>query len=84
MVQFVEVGLAVDQGEYGFVGLWITEVPLPAALQGDKLVCAAPPDTITGGSVSVSINGKAIDWTGDSSISACFFAHLLGAIVSEF
>ncbi|PCM43909.1 hypothetical protein CPA50_10230 [Marinobacter sp. ANT_B65] len=31
MVQFVEVGLTVDQGEQRFVGLWVTEVPLPVA-----------------------------------------------------
>jgi len=67
VVQFVEVWLAVNQGEQGLVGLWVTEVPLPAALQGDKLVCTGPSDTITGGSTSVLINGKAVARMGDST-----------------
>ncbi len=40
---------------------------LPAALQGDKLVCTGPSDTITGGSTSVLINGKAVARMGDST-----------------
>jgi len=31
VVQFVEIGLTVDQGEQGLVALGITEVPLPMA-----------------------------------------------------
>ncbi|KLV03742.1 type VI secretion protein [Photobacterium aquae] len=31
---------------------------LPAAREGDMLVCIGPPDTIKGGSGSVLINGK--------------------------
>ncbi len=40
---------------------------IPAALQGDKLVCCGPPDTITGGSASVFINGKAVARMGDET-----------------
>jgi len=67
VVQFVVVGLAIDQGDQRLVGLRVTEVPLPAALQGDKLVCTGPSDTITGGSTSVLINGKAVARMGDST-----------------
>lgn len=40
---------------------------MPAALQGDKLVCSGPPDTVTGGSASVFINGKAVARMGDET-----------------
>lgn len=31
---------------------------IPAARQGDKLICIGPPDSISAGSSSVTINGK--------------------------
>ncbi|PCM44847.1 PAAR domain-containing protein [Marinobacter sp. ANT_B65] len=67
MVQFVEVWLAVDQGEQGFVGLRVTEVPLPVALQGDKLVRTRPSGAITGGSTGVFINDKAVTQMSDET-----------------
>ncbi|WP_394203306.1 PAAR domain-containing protein [Shewanella waksmanii] len=40
---------------------------LPAARQGDKLVCVGPPDSISAGSSSVMINGKPAARMGDST-----------------
>lgn len=40
---------------------------LPAARQGDKLVCVGPPDTINAGSSSVKINGKPAARLGDGT-----------------
>ena len=40
---------------------------LPAARKGDKLVCVGPPDTISGGSSSVKINGKPAARLGDGT-----------------
>lgn len=40
---------------------------LPAARQGDKLVCVGPPDTVTGGSSGVFINGKPAARLGDGT-----------------
>jgi len=67
VVQFVEVWLAVDQGDQRFVGLRVTEGPLPVTRQGGKLVRTGPSDTITGGSAGVFINSKAVTRTGDST-----------------
>ncbi|MGF1688954.1 PAAR domain-containing protein [Photobacterium japonica] len=40
---------------------------MPAARQGDMMVCIGPPDSIKGGSGSVSINGKPAARMGDST-----------------
>lgn len=40
---------------------------LPAAREGDMLVCVGPPDKISSGSSSVKINGKPAARMGDSS-----------------
>ena len=40
---------------------------IPAARQGDKLVCVGPPDSISAGSSSVKINGKAAARAGDAT-----------------
>ncbi|MCE9687208.1 MULTISPECIES: PAAR domain-containing protein [Shewanella] len=40
---------------------------IPAARKGDKLVCIGPPDTISGGSSSVFINGKNAARLGDAT-----------------
>ncbi len=40
---------------------------LPAARQGDSIVCVGPPDSISGGSSSVFINGKPAARIGDKS-----------------
>lgn len=38
---------------------------MPAARQGDKLICVGPPDSVKGGSGSVTINGKPAARLGD-------------------
>ncbi|MDF5404470.1 type VI secretion protein, partial [Vibrio parahaemolyticus] len=38
-----------------------------AARQGDKLICIGPPDSISAGSSSVTINGKPAARVGDST-----------------
>ncbi|YCO02224.1 PAAR domain-containing protein [Vibrio sp. VNB-15] len=40
---------------------------IPAARQGDKLVCVGPPDSVSSGSSSVKINGKPAARLGDST-----------------
>lgn len=40
---------------------------MPAAREGDMLVCNGPPDKIASGSSSVTINGKAAARMGDGS-----------------
>ncbi|MCS0193263.1 PAAR domain-containing protein [Vibrio alginolyticus] len=40
---------------------------IPAARQGDKLICIGPPDSISAGSSSVTINGKLAARVGDST-----------------
>ncbi|MDP2574960.1 PAAR domain-containing protein [Vibrio penaeicida] len=40
---------------------------MPAARQGDSMVCVGPPDSISGGSGSVFINGKPAARMGDGS-----------------
>lgn len=40
---------------------------IPAARKGDKLVCIGPPDTISGGSATVFINGKNAARLGDDT-----------------
>lgn len=39
----------------------------PAAVMGDKCVCAGPPDSIAKGSLTVSIGGKAAARQGDAT-----------------
>ncbi|CCN69708.1 PAAR domain-containing protein [Vibrio nigripulchritudo] len=50
---------------------------MPAARQGDSMVCVGPPDSISGGSGSVFINGKPAARMGDGSSHG-------GVIVSGF
>ncbi|HAS8319753.1 TPA: type VI secretion protein [Vibrio vulnificus] len=40
---------------------------IPAAREGDKLICVGPPDSISSGSSSVKINGKPAARMGDST-----------------
>lgn len=40
---------------------------MPAARQGDMLVCVGPPDSINSGSGTVKINGKPAARMGDST-----------------
>ncbi|KKO46679.1 type VI secretion protein [Arsukibacterium ikkense] len=40
---------------------------LPAARKGDKLLCVGPPDSISGGSATVFINGKNAARLGDDT-----------------
>ncbi|QUX92111.1 type VI secretion protein [Marinomonas sp. A3A] len=40
---------------------------IPAARDGDMLVCVGPPDSIKGGSGSVTINGKPAARLGDGT-----------------
>ncbi|MGF1725258.1 PAAR domain-containing protein [Photobacterium nomapromontoriensis] len=40
---------------------------MPAARQGDMMVCIGPPDSIKGGSASVFINGKPAARMGDTT-----------------
>lgn len=40
---------------------------MPAARQGDMMVCVGPPDSISSGSGTVTINGKPAARMGDSS-----------------
>ena len=40
---------------------------IPAACKGDKLICIGPPDTISGGSATVFINGKNAARLGDDT-----------------
>ena len=67
VVQFVVVGLAVDQGDQRHVGLRVTGGPLPVTRQGGKLVRTGPSDTTTGGSTRVLINGKAVTQMSDET-----------------
>ena len=40
---------------------------MPAARKGDKLLCVGPPDSISGGSSTVFINGKNAARLGDDT-----------------
>jgi uncharacterized Zn-binding protein involved in type VI secretion len=40
---------------------------MPAARMGDKLLCVGPPDSISGGSATVFINGKNAARLGDDT-----------------
>ncbi|MBI1181879.1 MAG: type VI secretion protein [Alphaproteobacteria bacterium] len=51
---------------------------MPAAVVGDSVTCAGPPDTIVAGSSSVTIGGKPAARVGDST------AHGGSIVVGDF
>ncbi len=54
---------------------------MPAAREGDMMVCSGPPDKIASGSSSVTINGKAAARMGDSSQHGGAITSGVGSVV---